>query len=72
MGNDPNGPLPRTETRCPPRLAGYIVEEVDEIEIFSGIENTLIMQQTYTHTFQCIYQLTKYPFDTQVSNMLHS
>ena len=40
--------------------------EVDEAEIFEGAENILIMTQTYTHQFQCKYQLQQYPFDTQV------
>ena len=35
-------------------------------EIYKGDENTLSMQQTYTHEFQCVYQLKSYPFDTQV------
>ena len=39
---------------------------LDEIEIFKGSENTLVMVQSYTHEFQCVYQLEKYPFDTQV------
>ena len=39
---------------------------VDETEIFKGNENTLIMKQSYTHEFQCIYHLERYPFDTQV------
>ena len=38
----------------------------DEAEIFRGSENGLIMNQTYTHTFQCNFQLSHYPFDTQV------
>ena len=42
------------------------MEEVDEAEIFQGRENRLTMYQTYTHEFQCVYQLTRYPFDTQV------
>ena len=42
-------------------------ESVDETDIFSGFENNLIMNQTYTHTFQCSYQLSFYPFDTQVN-----
>ena len=46
------------------------VGEVDEAEIFKGDENTLVMTQTYTHEFQCKYQLQRYPFDTQVNNML--
>ena len=44
--------------------SGY--EMVDETEIFKGEENTLIMTQSYTHEFQCIYHLGRYPFDTQV------
>ena len=39
---------------------------VDEIETFSGSENSIVMSQTYTHQFQCSYQLSRYPFDTQV------
>ena len=41
---------------------------VDETEIFKGEENSLVMIQTYTHTFQCNYQLSAYPFDTQVND----
>ena len=44
--------------------SGYDV--LDEIEIFKGSENSLVMEQTYTHNFQCVFQLAKYPFDTQV------
>ena len=44
--------------------SGY--EMLDETEIFRGEENTLVMTQSYTHEFQCIYQLGRYPFDTQV------
>ena len=40
---------------------------VDETEIFRGSENSLIMNQTYTHEFQCLYNLKHYPFDTQAS-----
>ena len=43
------------------------LQEVDEAEIFEGNENTLMMTQTYTREFQCIYKLQRYPFDTQVS-----
>ena len=39
---------------------------VDEIEIFKGAENSLIMSQTYTLEFQCSYDFSMYPFDTQV------
>ena len=44
--------------------SGY--EVIDEIEIFNGKENSLSMVQSYTHEFQCVYQLENYPFDTQV------
>ena len=40
--------------------------ELDETEIFKGSENSLVMVQSYTHEFQCVYQLENYPFDTQV------
>ena len=39
---------------------------VEETEILKGSENNLIMSQTYTRTFQCSYEFTTYPFDTQV------
>ena len=40
---------------------------LDEIEIIKGEENSLVMEQAYTLEFQCVYQLDKYPFDTQVT-----
>ena len=42
------------------------------MEIFKGGENSLVMVQSYTHEFQCVYQLEKYPFDTQVNTVLVS
>ena len=42
------------------------LQEVDEVEIFRGNENSLMMTQTYTWEFQCTYKLRQYPFDTQV------
>ena len=42
------------------------LEEADEKEIFQGKENRLVMTQTYTKEFQCLYILQRYPFDTQV------
>ena len=42
---------------------------VDEIEIFSGSENTIVMSQTYTHQFQCIFDLRNYPFDKQTCSI---
>ena len=42
------------------------MSEIDEAEIFEGAENSLKMEQTYTHAFQCVYKLSQYPFDSQV------
>ena len=42
------------------------LDTLDETMIFSGNKNEMVMRQTYTHTFQCPYQLSAYPFDTQV------
>ena len=39
---------------------------VDEIEIFKGSENEIIFDRGFTKTLKCIYQLHRYPFDTQV------
>ena len=44
----------------------FLPDKVDEAETFEGSENSLTMKQTYTHEFQCQYQLNRYPFDTQV------
>ena len=44
----------------------FTFDKVDEAETFEGSENSLTMKQTYTHEFQCQYQLNRYPFDTQV------
>ena len=46
-------------------------EDMDEIELFEGKENKLIMSQTYTKSFQCPYNLQKYPFDTQVNEFYY-
>ena len=43
------------------------LDSVDETEIFKGSENSLVMNQTYTHNFQCNFELSYYPFDTQVT-----
>ena len=45
------------------------LETIDETEFFQGAENSLVMMQTYTHEFQCSYDLKKYPFDTQVCSI---
>ena len=41
------------------------LDSVDEVEMFRGDENPLMMKQVYTHQFQCKYDLERYPFDTQ-------
>ena len=46
------------------------LDAVDEVEIFKGDQNNLIMTQTYTHQFQCIYNFSLYPFDAQVCILL--
>ena len=38
---------------------------VDEVEVFRGDENPLVMTQVYTKRFQCQYNFRLYPFDTQ-------
>ena len=45
------------------------LETLDETELFKGDENSLVMFQTYTHKFQCIFDLKKYPFDTQTCSI---
>ena len=45
------------------------LDSVDETEVFSGSLNSLIMNQSYTHTFQCNYEFSHYPFDTQVHQL---
>ena len=47
--------------------SGY--EVLDETYLFKGKDNSLIMRQSYTHDFQCVYQLQRYPFDTQVGSI---
>ena len=45
------------------------LEVADETQLFLGGENNLTMFQTYTHEFQCIFDLKKYPFDTQTCSI---
>ena len=42
------------------------VTDIDEAEVFQGSENSLRMEQTYSHTFQNDIDLFRYPFDKQV------
>ena len=39
---------------------------MDEIEIFEGKENPLTMIQSYTKDFKCVFDMSTFPFDTQV------
>ena len=43
------------------------ITDIEEAEIFQGTENSMTMAQTYTHAFHCVFDLHRYPFDTQVS-----
>ena len=47
-------------------ISRNLMTRIDEAEIFQGAENSLRMEQTYTHAFQCVFNLSEYPFDTQV------
>ena len=47
------------------------IQSIEEIEIFEGKDNSLVMYQTYTKNFQCEYHLQAYPFDTQASSKHH-
>ena len=54
------------------RQGNYTVSEdnsVDEINIFTGTDNQLTFEMTYTKTFRCEYQLQMYPFDKQLCTM---
>ena len=42
------------------------LDTVDEIEIFTGNDNPIVMLQSYTKGFKCQYNLRVFPFDTQV------
>ena len=44
-----------------------LMTDIDEAEIFKGGENSLRMEQTYTHSFHCVFELSNYPFDVQVT-----
>ena len=54
-----------------PTLGNFWDGWLHETQIFQGKDNILKMSQTYTHNFQCVYQLAEYPFDTQVRSKHH-
>ena len=39
------------------------LDSADEVEMFRGDENPLVMKQVYTHRFQCKYDLDRYLFN---------
>jgi len=41
-------------------------EEAMEVAYFSGAENPVIYTRIFKNTFACVFNLKKYPFDTQV------
>ena len=43
----------------------FIKFNLFQIEIFSGEDNILTMNQTHSKKFHCTYLLHYYPFDTQ-------
>ena len=43
------------------------LDVLDEMEIFKGEQNPIIMHQSYTKSFKCKYNLRVFPFDTQVN-----
>ena len=44
-------------------------ESLDEVEMFEGSENPLVMRQVYAHTFHCKFKLQQFPFDTQACSI---
>ena len=47
------------------------LSQVDEIDIFEGIENKLTLSVSFSKEFHCIYKLHYFPFDTQVCPVFH-
>ena len=52
------------------KFTGSSLNVIDEIEIFKGNENKIIMIQSFTKEFKCKYNLKVFPFYTQVSQGL--
>ena len=44
-------------------------DETDEVEYFKGAENPIKMYQSFTKTFECVYHLKAFPFDTQTCSI---
>nr|XP_053626189.1 uncharacterized protein LOC128684076 [Cherax quadricarinatus] len=43
----------------------------DEVNVFSGHENSLEMRQLYTSSYSCDFDLIRFPFDSQCSRRRH-
>ena len=41
------------------------ISDVDENSIYTGEDNYLLYNRTYTKRFRCDFKLALYPFDTQ-------
>ena len=41
------------------------IKDVDENSIYTGKDNYLLYNRTYTKRFRCDFQMALYPFDTQ-------
>ena len=48
------------------------IESVDEVDIFKGKDNPIILLQSYTKVFKCKYNLIAFPFDTQVREVYNT
>jgi len=55
----------RVKVRREGNLSRGGMEVVDEVEVFRGDQNPLVMTQVYTKKFHCHYEFQLYPFDTQ-------
>ena len=43
--------------------------EKNNIYIFKGAENSIVMSRSYDTNFLCEYNMASYPFDTQICTM---
>merc|ERR1712117_1010429 len=57
-----------------PRVVFYNTRDTEETKqndnIYSGIQNDLILSQVYTTSFTCEYDMGAYPFDVQKCSMI--
>mgnify|MGYP002048537561 FL=1 len=43
---------------------------LEEEKFYSGVDNSLLFKGLYDHSFECIYDLSSYPFDTQLCSVV--